>query len=315
MDENQISETPVTSEVRSARTISRTALMWVVLGLGLFAVAVSLVAWYPPISRVVSEAVSIKTLPSELREATFLSYSEESGSALYAVNGMKFASSPHPSTIVVGVPSHKHELLVTYEPSSSLYRIELGGVVLVESAERIMGASVSPDGRQVAYASQIKGKEGSKNPDDWHITMVYPATKKSLEYGIGFSPFFIDDSTLGRFSGTGIYSVQLKTGSSTELLHARFVQIVPVIQSPDRTLIAWSNVIVKSSFVYRVGSSFELVTKIPEYMSLIALGNTNLYRLQLQKQGTEVWEYSLTDAAFKKINMIPAHLHIIGISL
>lgn len=228
---------------------------------------------------------------------------------------MKYVPSPHSSTILVGIPSREHQLMVTYEPSSSLYRIELAGAVLTETKERIMGATISPDGRQVAYASQVKGKEGSKEAGDWHITMVYPATKKSLEYGIGFSPFFINDSTLGRFSGTGIYSVDLTTGSSTELLRANFVQAMPITQSPDRTLIAWSNVIVKSTFVYRLGSSFELVTKIPEYMSLATLGNTALYRLQLKKQGTEVLAYPLTSEAPKKVNSIPAHLHVLGISL
>ncbi len=234
-----------------------------------------------------AEAVNARLLPLELQNAEFIS--RGSTGAYTYVDGRLL---PGPYGAAVFYKDSPEEKLAITRTQEGSYGIEFNGSVVITSPEPILSVTLSPDGTQIAYARQLAGKDGSKAAEDFEVILFLPASGTSITVSPGFAPFFIDDSHLGRFTNAGIYSIDLANSTQTELLRQPFAQALQSFsQSPDRTLIAWSDPITKATYAFRVGESLERILSVPEYMPLLSLGNDALYRLRLTRTGTAVLRY------------------------
>ncbi len=256
------------------------------------------------------------TLPSEHQGALFLARGASASAYTATTQGYVPVDALSGKGIVYAAPKDD-ALFVMADPATATYRIELNGAVLLTSKEPIATAALSPNKKAIVYTKQREGKDGSRDAADWDVVMFYPAVGKSVPVSPGFAPFFIDDTHVARFTNAGIYVIDLMTSTQTELLKYEFKQVLlSFSQSPDHTLIAWSDPVAKSTLVYRVGPSLSRVMAFDGFIPLFVLGNETLYRLQLTDNGTNIFAYSFasTDSA-RKILTLPASLQISGLSL
>ena len=303
----------VTSSEPEVRHTSR-ILVGVVLLVVAATAAVTFVAvrYYPPAAAL----WSAWTLPAELRDALFITRGKNASVYTATTHGYVSESTTHGRYIVYAAPK-EDALFVTVDPTTSTYRIELNGEVLLTSKEAIATAALSPNKKEVVYAKQQEGKLGSKNASDWDVILFYPVSGKSVIVSPGFAPFFIDDTHIARFTNAGIYVIDMVASTQTELLKQEFQQMLSGFsQSPDHTLIAWSDPVAKSTLVYRVGSSLTRVMAFDGFIPLFALGNNALYRLKLTPEGTNIYMYSFTSTdSARMIHALPVSLQISALSL
>ncbi len=275
------------------------------------AVSFIVVRYYPPATNL----WSAWTLPTELRDALFIARGTDVST--YTVTAQGYAPQEGTRKYIVYAAPKDDALFVIVDEVTSTYRIELNGVVLLTSKEPIATAALSQNKMQVVYAKQREGKTGSRDSADWEVMLFYPATGKTVTVSPGFAPFFVDDSHIARFTNAGIYVIDMVTSTQTELLKQEFKQVLPSFsQSPDHTLIAWSDPVTKSTLIYRTGDTLTRVMAFDGFVPLFALGNDTLYRLQLTDLGTRVYAYSFgsTDSA-RMIHTLPVSLQISGLSL
>lgn len=241
-----------------------------------------------------TEVTTALGLPKELRGASFIANASDAVSATYAVVSGRFVKSTHPGSVIVSSDTHASNVSVVFFQNTGLYGIVYNGKTLLTSREPIASAALSPNGVQVAYAKQVEGKTGSRKAEDWEVMLYLMETNRTVRVSQGFAPFFIDNTHLARFTLSGIYGFDMVTGQQSELLKKDFWQFIPAFdQSPDRTLIAWSDPATKTTAVYRLGARAEQVLSIPEVMPLITLGNDALFRVRLTPEGTVISAYPL----------------------
>lgn len=308
---------PASSEMSSesnrrhtVRILIGTAVLLVVVTIaGVFAA----IRYYAP----ATELWSALTLPSELRQAHFITRGTDvSVYAVTASHGYVSESTGQGRYVVYAAPK-EDALFVTADPVTSTYHLELNGKVVLTSLEPITTAALSPNKKQVVYAKQREGIEASRDAADWDVILFFPATSKNIVVSPGFAPFFIDDTHVARFTNAGIYVIDTVTSTQTELLKQEFKQMLPGFsQSPDHTLIAWSDPVTKSTLVYRTGSSLTRVMAFDGFVPLFALGNSALYRMKLTPEGTTIYRYSFTSTdSARMIHTLPVSLQISALSL
>ncbi len=291
------------------RIIAGVVVLLVVLFAGVTAAAIR---YYPP----ATATWSALTLPGELRNTLFIKRASDANIYTVTAHGYVSNSAQQGKYVVYAAPKND-ALFVMVDPATQVYRIELDSKVLLTSKEPIATAALSPNKKGVVYAKQKEGKVGSRDASDWEVVLFFTATGKSAVVSPGFAPFFIDDSRIARFTNAGIYSIDITTATQTELLKQEFKQVLPSFsQSPDHTLIAWSDPIAKATLVYRVDSTLTRVMSFDGFVPLFALSDSALYRLQLTTKGTNIYKYTLDSAdSASMIHTVPASLQVSALSL
>ncbi len=294
----------------NTRIIAGVVVLLVVLFAGATAAAIR---YYPP----ATAAWSASTLPSEIRNALFIARASSEAKIYTATAHSYVSDSAQQGKYVVYAAPKNDALFVMVDPATQVYRIELDSKVLLTSKDPIATAALSPNRKGVVYAKQMEGKVGSRDASDWEVVLFFTATGKSAVVSPGFAPFFIDDSRIARFTNAGIYSIDITTATQTELLKQEFKQVLPSFsQSPDHTLIAWSDPIAKATLVYRVDSTLTRVMSFDGFVPLFALSDSALYRLQLTTKGTNIYKYTLDSAdSASMIHTVPASLQVSALSL
>jgi len=248
--------------------------------------------FFPSSARYVSETLTALTVPADLKETRFLSVSS-AGSKTYRLDHTRFVPEERdPST--PAVPS------VFKDTATSTIRTS---------------PAATSDGRITAFA-EVAGKQLLVTPLAWHVVLAFQGSSVRKEVGEGFAPFFIDDTHVARFTGTGVMSTDLVTGIETLLMQHPFPSaLARIAYSPDGRFVAWSEN--DSIFVYRISpAGMEPVATIADGAVSFALSNTALYTVHRTSRGTEIAQYSLTaDPKQKTALYIPASLAITDIRL
>lgn len=276
------------SPVRPSRTVLISALVLLVL----IALGAYFIFFFPPSARYVSEMFSALTVPDDLKDARFISI-DASGSKTYQLEqGRLVPAERDPST--PAIPS-------VFKDTTS-------------STTRTSPAATS-DGRIAAFA-EVAGKQLLASPLDWRVALAFQGSSVRKEVGIGFAPFFIDDTHVARFTSTGVVSNDLVTGTETLLIQHPFPNaLVRIVHSPDGSVVAWSEN--DSILIYRVSpASMEPIATVADGAVSFALSDQMLYTVHRTSHGTEISQYQLTaDPKQKTALYVPTRFAITDIRL
>lgn len=280
---------------------------------------------YPPARESVTDAWSVLRLPSDLRNATFVSY-KQGIPQLVQVKGLKYVPTgalhskvfayAHVGTTTVfsigGLPTS-----TTTEP----YGIFIGDTGIAQEAAPIPTVAISPDGNIIAYsvAATSTGSAASTSaktnglfsvigspfyttPDGWVTKLFLLLPQKEVTIGSGYSPLFIDSTHIVLFEKNGVFVLDTTTAKETLLLAQDFGTIGRPIQSPDRSLIGWIDQASKTFFLYRITpASIKLSASFPVPQGYLTLGNHSLYAIH--NQG--LWELALTGGKARLVDTFP----------
>lgn len=261
------------------------------------------------------EIWSAVTLPSELSSALFVS-AEPGKTVFYQKSGLGFESLyPSDGARISVVRSGDDISNIKRAEAKAPLSLERNGtaVALIPSAASAL--AVSPGGSR--YAFQAPKDPGVESPtaSPWKIMVFDDETDTVRTVTEGFAPFFIDEDHVARFgpNGIGVFSFLDPEPTVTELASVESsFRIQDITQSPDRTLVAWSDPVAKTVQVYSVDA-----TKMVSLLVLksavrgITLSNDSLYMLvPTSDQGTDIWRYSLASGIGEMIHHLPASLHV-----
>lgn len=184
------------------------------------------------------------------------------------------------------------------------YVLRENGEVRVSSDAALAAPSQAPYTKAIAYAVRFHGHgESTKipahvsiaNPGEWEVHLYLPQTGTSQKVVSGYAPLFIDDTRFFFFTSRGVYRYDLTTGTAEQVLARSFpILITPVLQSPDRTMLAVRDA-ANTTSIYQVNDGeLVLARTIDEMLATLALTNKAFYDVRGTGNGTEVWRYGLT---------------------
>ena len=269
-------------------------LVGTVIGLAVLAVAVApggfMGAW------------SILTLPAELRDASLVVRSGDGKASVYVPGRFWFPS----AAVAKGTPASftkEGEALLSVRTTESGSALIENGTERVRSEGLLAAPAQSPYSGIVAYAERTHAdaEQGGPpqltlaNPTEWEVNLLLPGTDEKKRVASGYAPLFFDDTHFFFIAQSGIYRYDLATGQSVRVLERAFPFVIdPILQSPDRTLIAFRDPVEEATYVYRVHESGLLLMRhIPELLNSPALSNDALYDLRGTTEGGEVWKHEL----------------------
>lgn len=269
--------------------------------------------FFAPITAPVQGIMSALSQPAELAGARFAPASFATArTAVYTDAGAHYATKSYDGHIV-GFATGKTGGVVT-QGSDGVYRIVSGDEVLVSSTMPVLGASISPNGKEVAFSRKISGKSDSRSANDFEIVVTFPATGREIVIGKGFAPLFTDNSHLTYFAPVGVHAIDLATGSTTLLVKHTFRSVVSsATYSPDYMLTAWSDLSETDTLVYRLATG-EQVASYPQTLPLITLGNDQLYSLDAGWWGTTIDVHSFTGSS-RFLHWLPKYYQIRKLAL
>jgi hypothetical protein len=244
-------------------------------------------------------------MPAELRTALFVSALPGHPSVSYTLRGFTYVPRPFAGTKeVASISSSRERVAVLIDRDTGRYEVQQQGATLVTSQVPLFGAAVSPDGDRVAYAAEVTRSGGSTY---WQVMLRTPGAASSTPLSYGFSPFFIDDTHILHFTGTGLRVIDLASGKSTEVFKTIFPPFPSETeQSPDRTLVAWRDAR-GHILVYRVTATSATHVDTIDLQDAYALGNDALYEV---RDGA-VWRHPLSSSEeARHIFRLPADLLI-----
>ncbi|MBP7741685.1 MAG: hypothetical protein KA104_03275 [Candidatus Pacebacteria bacterium] len=145
--------------------------------------------------------------------------------------------------------------------------------------------------------------------------LIVPATGREFTIGSGFAPTFIDDTTLLWISPAGVHSRNIATGETKLLVKHTFTNVMSsATYSPDKTLVAWSDLAGTNTDVYSIKTGIK-VASFADVLPLITLTNTGLLSLTPQEWRTTVTYYSFDGSASRMIHWLPGSYQIRKIAL
>lgn len=269
---------------------------------------------YPPSGAVIETAISAAMLPSELSTARFAPARFASApTVIYTKSGLGYSKNYYDGHII-SVAAGSPEVVVT-EGSDGLYRIFVSSVSVLASERSLLGAALSPNKQVLAVTRQSNGAPGSLSARDYDVVLVFPTTGKEISMGNGFAPVFVDDTTLLWISPLGVHSRNIATGETKLLVKHTFSSVVSsATYSPDKTLVAWSDLAGSSTEVYRIQTG-EKVASFAAVLPLITLSNTGLYSLTPQDFRTTVTYYPLDGSTSRMMHWLPGNYQIRKLAL
>lgn len=250
--------------------------------------------------------VSMYMLPAELKQGTFVSFSEE-GAQTYEIHGIGYAAAASYAG-VTALESARGASLTLQEQGTS---IAYNGVVVPLTPGLKTDIALAPSGEVFAFAlldttasSTPETTHMPRDPREWNLHVFYPKTNTTILLGEGVSPVFLDDTHMVWQTSLGIFHADLTSGDITLLLpgttkavHAR------LLVSPDRAHIArvtpsdsgTSRVSIYSFANSQLTPITDIVSKNP-VLSYV-LGNEALYSLELGMKHVELYTHSLTSTS------------------
>lgn len=204
--------------------------------------------------------------------------------------------------------------------------LEDNGIELSRAAQKIAAPSYAPTTGMVLFSEEIKresvARQGEKvpsvsivNPSDFEIHLSSPRKQATDKIIGGYAPLFVNDTQFLFFNHGGVYMYDIQSGTARKVLERTIPLIFgSVLQSPDRTLISFSDIEKKTSYVYKVSDSGLIpVLEIPELLMKPALSNTALYELKSYVNGSEIWKYDFGDTTPHLVRTLPRSLSVSGI--
>jgi len=285
-------------------------------------------AWFsvrtyiPSLLEGVASAWSVATLDKELKDATFVGSGGRYTSTLLGYR----TEAPISDRLVSYDEGENGEVVSIVKASNGSYQLNIGSTAAFSSIDPIRDLSLSSDGHRVGFTSsaeiatssrELYGSHAILAPLSSYAQLYYVPSKKVVTLGPGVAPLFRDNAHVIRFSPGGIIETDLSTGNETVLLTRSFsILSGPILQSPDRSLIAFTDTVANTIFVYRFSeSTLELVAKFDASFVPEALGNSGLYELRYENGRSTVWKHSFKGQEAHKAGTFPPGFRITAISL
>lgn len=266
----------------------------------------------------IAETWSAYTLPQELRSAVLISVKEDETTTLSPQIYQYKKTWQSIGDTTMFVRSGGNTLAVI--KSDSKYLLKENDEERVRSDLPIMAVSQAPNSKAILYAQAIELEKESRpavpqgivaiNPLSYEIRLYLPTVGKNERVISGYAPLFINDTQFLFFAYSGLYMYDLQSGVGKTLLEKTFPVIFgPILQSPDRSLISFSDVVKKVTYVYRLkDSELSLILETPEILIRPALSNTALYEIKNKENGSEIWKYDFGVSKPQLIHTIPRSL-------
>lgn len=267
----------------------------------------------------VGGSVAARSLPAGTH---FLAESKK-GTVTYTAQAFWFSMHVSDATLVSADERSPNSARIV-RSSDGMYTLLLGTTTIISTSTPLFGVSVSPDGNTVAYAHGLIASPPFQAPHQIPTTTYDSNTSKvaihsinggtTVDIGPGSAPLFFDATHVLYFAPAGAYMADLKTGSSTLLLAQHFNQApVAVLQSPDRTHVAWrSNTAPRKATVYRVtASNIQKIAELPyDNVSSSALGNDAIYFVRHSPLMTQVTRQAFDEKAPRQVTMLPSLFNV-----
>lgn len=288
MEEQTTSE--VGAEQQAPQLIfSHRHLMWIGIAATALILLIGACMWFytPTI-----EAWNISTVPVEIRGAQFVQ--SQLKDKVSKISGVHFTTSS----------SNEAALRAFFTASST--RGDLSGF------------SPTKNWGLVAAAEKPLSSADAENPQLWKVVMVIPSLKKEMQLGSGFSPFFIGNSHIVRFTEKGLMLHYLGGGVDTLLLPHSFVSAsVQTSHTEDGLLVAWRESGTSDVYVYRLSTVAAVpVGHLQGVTGTFSLTKDALYDVRWTPKGTTVTKFGLSDgSAGKVIHTFPASFGITALSI
>lgn len=269
-----------------------------------------------------SERISALTLPKELRDASFVSVANSKLGPVYRADIFSFKATEAQGELATLTRDDGRDLAVYFDRTTKKFSLQIDGQVMASSSTFIDSPSRAPKGLALAYArphgtsslEQLKrlSPDGVRvAPSAWEGVVYYPLLNREDVLGVGYAPLFVSDTTVLLFAPSGIYRIDMASGTTERVLERAFPMILDSVkQSPDRTLVAFTDAVNQTTYVYRVGDSLEEIMQVTGISRSYALGNDALYAVRKLSSGTEIWRYGLDGGAAALIHTLPASLSI-----
>jgi hypothetical protein len=267
---------------------------------------------------VITESWSAYTTPPELKNATFITVKDNNPIAS-RVNSYKYSKIQHNVGDIVMFSNDENNVLAVRQSGQESV-LEFNGVEMVRNVLPIATPSLSPDSNTLLYSQSIQTETKSNNiksqgmiatdPSLYEIRAVFSSTKNDTRVISGYAPNFINDNEFVFLASSGIYLYNKQSGTGKILLEKNFSTVFgPVLQSPDRSLIAFADTSRKVTAVYRIkDSSVELVFETTSILIKPALSDTALYDMKATEHGSEIWKYDFGVSEPQLIHTIPRSL-------
>lgn len=243
-------------------------------------------------SEPVQEAISVWTLPEELRAAQFISYAGEG------------------SVYGVGAFGYDRQELQRQPEVAAVFSNE------VNAATRKGQWTVSPNKTYVAF-TELAVPYQPRLPLSWQVTVTDVRTGSQRAVGKGFGVVFVDERTIARLTDTGIIVTNLEDGTEETLLPLSLTKVPETVAvSPNGALLAWSVPEEHAVLVYTVTA--EAATQVTKYVGTFdtfTLNNDAIYLNRITERGTTVVRYPITaDAVETVVHTLPASLGVAQLS-
>jgi hypothetical protein len=262
------------------------------------------------------EAWSAYTLPLELKEALFVA-SEGEKSIAYTPEKFRYTQVPYSTGMSSSVIREGNRMLAVRQEGQE-YLLEENGTELIRGTLPIAAPSFETNSERIIYAQavapevEVKDKSlphiSAVNPSQYEVRLYFPPTGKSERIISGYAPLFLDEAHFLFFVTSGIYRYNLTSGTIEKVLDKTLSSVfVPVLQSPDRTLILVRDGRERTTSVFRVTpAGLAIITQIPGLLTSPALSNDALYEIK----GNQVWKYSFDTPEPQLIHTFPSTLSI-----
>ncbi len=277
----------------------------------------------PSFRHLVQIEMNALSLPKELHGSLFLVQPSVGGTAFHLkwFTYQREKGTGNTTYPVFAVSRSGQHLASIHTLPNGFFALRFDGKPIMSSILPKISIALSPDTSKVAFtefnieAQPLEGRqEGTEN---WNAVVYESLTGIRTMLGQGFSPFFIDDTHVIRFSSKGIVRTNLADKTEAIIHTAPFVTFVGVSQSPDRSRIAWIDAKTGAVTVARIaGDSIETVMTIPSVKSpVISLSDSALYSLAVKTSGVEVWKYTFGSTEPVLIHTFPPKVLITSLIL
>ncbi len=202
------------------------------------------------------------------------------------------------------------------------YSLRVDGEQKVTSVYPMRGLALSPEGTKVAYAEQMGGGMGSTNVADWKVTVIdFAEGGETRTYTESFSPYFLGDAHMVRFTGEGVVYFELISGVEDMVASMPFTDVSAVTyQSPNRRALAWETLLEDYSSepvmmivgLTQVSPLEHELLGVREINTTVqySLGDEGLYELRSKARGSDLWVRTLEQPEARKVFEIPRELGI-----
>jgi hypothetical protein len=279
--------------------------------------------FFTPIGQKANDTLNILTMPSELKDATFIS-DKPNGATSYRISGLSFVSESIPGILVSAEKSSARTAQILENPKGT-YMLSVNGKAVYSTTTPLMGVTLTPDGSRAIVAAQLSGKEGIPAP----VYFISPGTHPylwtdfllhldgnggPLAIGNGTSPIYLDATHILRIAPVGLVSVDMGNGAVAILVPQPVpVTISAVLVSANRSHMAVFDPKSRSIMVYKVtpqNAGLVATMKAPSPVTSYFLGNDALYILQNDGKTTDIAKETFGAATATIVARLPQSMDI-----